>query len=146
MHVIVGAVVNGRVFEFQHLHFDGLGQSIAGKGRSFAPDEDAGIAAGLHVFPFDFQDEVLILPVGAHDADGVAAADQDAFFDLPRLFGGIDINPALQVFTVEKWPERQGFLLLSVKKRRRYAKDKYDDKRSLDCGGLDHGFLVFVSD
>ncbi|MNY60297.1 hypothetical protein D3C86_1968300 [compost metagenome] len=53
------------------------------------------------MFPFHFEDEVFVLPVGAHHTDGLARADQCAVFDFPGFFGCIDVDPAVQVFSVE---------------------------------------------
>lgn len=44
----------------EDLNFDSSGVTGSYSGDSVAPDEDAAIAAGLHVAPVDFHDEVLV--------------------------------------------------------------------------------------
>ena len=46
-----------------------LGSRLPSGTVAFAPDEDAGVAARLHVAPLDVQDEILVLLLRPHHAD-----------------------------------------------------------------------------
>jgi hypothetical protein len=51
------------------------------------------------------QHEVLVLPVGKHDADGVSGAHLHAVLDTPGVGGGIDVDPPGKVLAVEQIAE-----------------------------------------
>ena len=52
--------------------------------------------------PFDVQHEVLVHPVAAHDADGLAGGHEHAVLDHPGVRGGVDVGPAGEVLAVEQ--------------------------------------------
>lgn len=89
----------------EHLDFDAVGEAVLFAGDGIGPEEDAGVAAGFGVHPIDFEDEVLVLADGAHDADGVAGADDFAIFDAPGLGAGVDGDPAGEVDAIEERDE-----------------------------------------
>lgn len=89
------------------MDFHAEGEAVAGW-FGIAPEEDAGVAAGFHVSPFDEEDEVLILLFGTHDADGLAGADEEAIFDGPGFGRGVDVDPVAEVLAVEEICEAEG--------------------------------------
>lgn len=91
-----------RPFEFEHLHLHALGQIPLRWHAALAPDKNAAIATRLHVPPLNVQDEVFILPLAAHDADGLATAYEQAVFHLPSVSASVHIYPAREVFAVKK--------------------------------------------
>jgi hypothetical protein len=108
-HVVGGTVallVDVGPLEFEHLDFHSEGETVAGW-FGIAPEEDAGVASGFHVSPFDDEDEVFILLGGAHDADGVAGANEEAVFDGPGFGRGVDVDPVGEVLAVEEVGEAE---------------------------------------
>ena len=73
-----------------------------------APDEQAGVAAGLHVPPLQLEDEVLVRPLGAHHPGRLAGGDDDPVAHGERLGGDVDRHPAGEVLAVEERAEALG--------------------------------------
>lgn len=103
-----GEPVGLAVAVIEDLDLDGAQEWHAGPTDGGSPDEDAGIAAGFQVSPFEFEDEVLILALGAKGADGLASAVDEAVGDGPGLGGAVHIDPAIEVLAVEKGDEAFG--------------------------------------
>lgn len=103
-----GEPVGLAVAVIEDLDFDGAEEGHAGPTDGGSPDEDAGIAAGFQVSPFEFEDEVLILALGAEGADGLAGAVDEAVSDGPGLRGAVHIDPAIEVLAVEEGDEAVG--------------------------------------
>src|SRR5262249_16827340 len=65
-------------------------------------DHQAGVALGVQVLPLQLQDVVLVHPLAAEHALGLAAANDEALAGLPRVRRAIDVDPAGQVAAVEQ--------------------------------------------
>ncbi len=91
--------------QLEHLDFDSVRQPAAWIGASCTPDEHSRVSSRFNVHPFDMQDEVLVLLLAAHHADGMSGADQQAVANPPRIFGGIDVDPPGQILAIEQIPE-----------------------------------------
>src|SRR5207237_1095518 len=63
----------------------------------------------LDVHPFNVQNEVLVLTLAAHHADGLARADQNAVLHLPGGRTRIHIYPAGKIAAIEKLAERRKY-------------------------------------
>jgi hypothetical protein len=103
-HVPVAGVV-GPVNAVEDLHLERSRERHADGRQCIAPDEQPGVATPLKVPPFQLDDEVLVLPVGPHDADWVSGAHQHAVLDTPGVGGGIDVEPPGKVLAVEQIAE-----------------------------------------
>ena len=97
-----GEPVGLAVAMVEHLDLDGAEEGLAGGGQGAGPDEHARVAAGLHVTPFELEDEVLELPRRAQRARGDAIAVQNAVTRHEGLGGAVHVDPALQVPAVEQ--------------------------------------------
>jgi hypothetical protein len=91
-----------RPFQLQHLDFDAVRERGAGIGIRTAPQEHAGVSAGLGVHPFHVKQVVLILLLGAHYAGRLSGADEHAFFHGPCVRGSVDVHPAREILAVEE--------------------------------------------
>jgi hypothetical protein len=63
--------------------------------------------------PFQFKDEVLILPVGAQGTGGNAGTMDHAITDRPGRWGAVDIDPPVEGGPIEQI-HPVGFLSLRV--------------------------------
>ena len=86
----------------ENLHLDGAEKRDTRRAQLRGPDEDAGVAAGLEMPPLEFEDEVLVLPRCPERARWLARASNDAIADGPGLGSAVDVDPAVQVPTIEK--------------------------------------------
>ena len=59
--------------------------------------------------PFDVQDEVLVLLVGAHHADGMPVTDKHAVPYAPGVLVGVDVDPAREVLAIKEFTELRYF-------------------------------------
>src|SRR5262249_14357882 len=91
--------------ELEHLDFDAVRQTAAWIGPGGAPHEYSRVPSRFDVHPFDVQDEVLVLLLAAHHADGMSGADQQSVADSPGILGGIDVDPPGQILAIEQIPE-----------------------------------------
>ena len=109
MDVGVGLVVLGCPFEFEHLDLNSSCEASSFCGFGFAPEECSGVSAWFHVTPFDFHDEVFVMAIGSHYADGMAGADEDAVFYGPCVVCGVYVYPAGEVGAIEDVNELHWF-------------------------------------
>jgi hypothetical protein len=54
------------------------------------------------MLPFDVQDEVFILLLRSHDADGQTFADQQALLHAPGLGAGVHVHPTREILAIEQ--------------------------------------------
>ena len=93
--------------QFKHLDFHSFGIRPFASHGAITPDKDTRVSARLDVFPLNVEDEVFILLGTTHHTDGLAVADEHAVFDTPCFWGGVDVDPASEVFAVkERFPFR----------------------------------------
>ena len=73
-----------------------------------APDEQPGVAARLHVPPFQLEYEVLVGPVGPHHAGRLARRNDQPVTGGEGLGRDVHRHPAGQILAVEQRPEVVG--------------------------------------
>ena len=103
-HVAMAGKI-GLVVPVQNLHFKRSREGYADCRQCVAPDEQPGVAAGLHVPPLELEDEVFVLPRGSHHAGGLSGRDDQGIAHGERLGRDVDGHPARQILTVKERSE-----------------------------------------
>src|SRR5207247_681234 len=87
-----------------------------------------GVGLGRHVHPLELGDEVLVLLLGAHEADRLARRDDHVVLDEEAAGSAVDVDPTGQVLAVEHGDKAVvGLLLLGGERR--------DDGEDEQAGG-----------
>ena len=77
--------------------------------------------------PFHFHDEILIHPVSANFADGLAGTDEHVLFDAPGLRRRIDEHPSGEILAIEQRPK--AVCIIRVRLSRSESREEKNDKR-----------------
>src|SRR6478672_7908405 len=85
----------------EHLHLDASQKRDTRRRDGRAPNEHARIPTAREVAPFDFENEVFVLTLGAHCTGRVARAMDHAVGHKPRLGRAICIHPTRKIATIE---------------------------------------------